>query len=84
VNFVCRKAALLLLIDLFISLMLEWTDQLTVKKHFLQRRKKRGLNMLLLVIFGKLLYFRLVEVAFQANFSLINYCSKAEQNKTEL
>lgn len=66
-NFVSRKAALLLLFDLFISLMLEWADQLTVKST-LYKERKRGLNMLLSVIFGKLLYFRLVKVAFETHF----------------
>jgi len=38
---VSRKAALLLLIDLFISLMLEWADQLTVKSTLYKEGKKK-------------------------------------------
>jgi hypothetical protein len=41
VNFVSRKATLLLLIDLFVLLKLEWADQLTVKSTLYKEGKKR-------------------------------------------
>jgi hypothetical protein len=47
--------------------MLEWADQLTVKA-LCTKKEKSGLNILLSVIFGKLLYFMLVKVAFETNF----------------